>query len=116
MRVSILKKNKVFQKTYMKIDYTSLVSTPNVQKVAASGITWCQQGRGEWDPKFVCLHAVSTAQMDPTEKLALQLKLRRQIAAAAGRKSTTSLPLFMEAFALEVEEELSTLATQYWAK
>ena len=32
---------------------------------------------------------------------------------AAGKKSTTSLSLFMEAYGLEVEEELFTLATQY---
>ena len=36
--------------------------------------------------------------------------------AAAGKKSTTSLSLFMEACGLEVEEELCTLATQYWAE
>ena len=50
--------------------------------------------------------------MSPTERL----KLRRQMAAAAGKKSTTSLSLFMEAYGLEVEEELSTMATQYWAE
>ena len=50
--------------------------------------------------------------MVPTERL----KLRRQLAAAAGKKSTTSLSLFMEVFGLEVEEDLSTLATQYWAE
>ena len=54
-------------------------------------------------------HAVG---MSPTERL----KLRRQMAVAAGKKSTTSLSLFMEAYGLEVEEELSTLATQYWAE
>ena len=37
------------------------------------------------------------------------------MAAAARKKSTTSLSLFMEAYGLEVEEELSTLATQYQA-
>ena len=37
------------------------------------------------------------------------------MAAAAGRKSTTFLSLFMEAYGLEIEEELSTLATQHWA-
>ena len=37
-------------------------------------------------------------------------------AAAAGKKSTTSLSLFMEAFGLEEEEELSTVAIQYWAE
>ena len=50
--------------------------------------------------------------MAPTERL----KLRRQMAAAAGKKSTTSLSLFMEAFGFEVEEELSTIATQTWAE
>ena len=55
------------------------------------------------------VHAVGMA---PTERF----KLRRQMAAAAGKKSTTSLSLFMEAFGLEVEEDLSTLATQYWAE
>ena len=38
------------------------------------------------------------------------------MAAASGKKSTTSLSLFMEAYGLEVEEELSTMATQYWAE
>ena len=35
--------------------------------------------------------------------------------AAAGKKSTTSLSLFVESYGLEVEEELSTMATQHWA-
>ena len=38
------------------------------------------------------------------------------MAAAAGKKSTTSFSLFMEAYGLEVEEELSTIATQLWAE
>ena len=38
------------------------------------------------------------------------------MAAAAVKKSTTSLSLFMEAYGLEVEEELSSLATQYWVE
>ena len=42
--------------------------------------------------------------------------MRRQMAAAAGKKSTTSLSLFMETYGLEVEEELSTMAIQYWAE
>ena len=37
------------------------------------------------------------------------------MAAAAGKKSTTSLSMFMEAYGLEMEEEPSTVATQYWA-
>ena len=36
--------------------------------------------------------------------------------AAAGKKITTSLSLFMEANGLEVDEKLSTLATQYWSE
>ena len=54
--------------------------------------------------------------------------MRRRMAAAAGKKSTTSpfffffeaqttsLSLFMETYGLEVEEELSTVAIQYWAE
>ena len=38
------------------------------------------------------------------------------MAAAAGKKSTTSLSLFMETYGTEVEEELSNMATQYWAE
>ena len=38
------------------------------------------------------------------------------MAAAAGKKSTTSLSLFMEVNGLEVEDEISTMATQYWAE
>ena len=38
------------------------------------------------------------------------------MAAAAVKKSTTSLSLFMEASVFEVEEELSTMATQYWTQ
>ena len=37
-------------------------------------------------------------------------------AAAAGKKCTTSLSLFMEVFGLEVEEDPFNLATQYWAE
>ena len=38
------------------------------------------------------------------------------MAAAAGQKSTTSLSLFMGTCGLEVEEELSTMAIEYWAE
>ena len=38
------------------------------------------------------------------------------MAAAAGKNRTASLSLFMEAYGLEVEEELSTVATQYRAE
>ena len=49
-------------------------------------------------------------EMAPTERF----KLRRQVA-AAGTKRTTSF-FFMEAFCLEMEDELSTAATQTWAE
>ena len=52
-------------------------------------------------------HAVG---MSPPEKL----KLRRQMAAAAGKKSTTAV--LVHGGSLEVEEELPTMATQYWAR
>ena len=57
--------------------------------------------------KNVEVHAVGMA---PTERL----KFGRQMTAAVVKKSTTSLSLFMETYGLEVEEELSTMATQYW--
>ena len=38
------------------------------------------------------------------------------MAVAAGKKGTTSLSLFMEAYGLEAEEELSIMATQIWAE
>ena len=37
------------------------------------------------------------------------------LTAAAVKKSTTCLSLFMEAYGPEVEEELSSMATQCWA-
>ena len=60
-------------------------------------------------PRALGAHAVG---MSPTERL----KLRRQMAAAADKKSATLLSLFMEACGIEVDEELSTMATQYWAE
>ena len=74
---------------------------------APSGATPTGKSSSTYGNK-VPVHAVGMA---PTERL----KLRRQMAAAAGKKSTTSLSLFMEAYGLEVEEELSTMATQTWA-
>ena len=38
------------------------------------------------------------------------------MAAAAGKKSRTSLFLFMEVYGLEVDFEISTMATQCWAE
>ena len=82
-RFSIIKKKKAFQKQYMKV---------GVKKLLLGGMV----------PARTCgAHAV---EMSPTERL----KLRRQMAAAAGKKSTTSLSLFIEAYGREIEEELST--------
>ena len=85
--VSLIEKNKALQKNYMKV---------GVKKLPRAGMMPARTWR---------VHAVGMA---PTEKL----NLRRQMAAAAGKKSTTSLSLFMEAYCLEEEEELSTMATQ----
>ena len=45
-----------------------------------------------------------------------RLKLRRQMAAAAGKKESVSLSLLMEVNILDVEEELSTTAPLAWAE
>ena len=81
MRFSLIKKNKAFQQNYMKV---------KVKKLLRAGMM----------PASTCgVHAVEMAHTE---------RLRRQMAAAAGKKSATSLSLFMEAYDLEVEEELST--------
>ena len=46
----------------------------------------------------------------------VKFKLRRQIAAAPGKKESTSLSLFLEVNDCEVEEELSTKAMPAWAE
>ena len=83
VRFSLVKKNKAFRKNYMKV---------GVKKLLRAGMVPARTWR---------VHAVEIA---PTERL----KWMRQMAAAAGKESTTSLSLFMEAYGLEVEEELST--------
>ena len=45
-----------------------------------------------------------------------QKLLRRQVAATAGKKRSTSVSLFLEAYGLAVEAELSTMATPTWAE
>ena len=92
MRFSIIKKNKAYQKNNMKV---------GVKKLLRAGMMPART----WGA-----HAVG---MSPTERL----KLRRQMAAATGKKSTTSLFFFfMEVYGLEVEDEISTIATQFWAE
>ena len=44
-----------------------------------------------------------------------RLKLRRQVAAAAGKNLSVSLSLFIEPNNLEGKEDLSTMATLCWA-
>ena len=91
VRFSLIRKNKAFQKSYMKVVIKKLLRTGMVP-----GRAW----------------RARALEMAPTERL----KLRKQMAAAAGKKSTTSLSLFMEAYGLAAEEELATMATQNWAE
>ena len=81
VRFSLVTKNKAFQKSYVEV---------GVKKLLRAGMMPART-RG-----------VHAAGMSSTERL----KLRRQMAAAAGKKSTSSLSLFMEAYGLGVEEEL----------
>ena len=90
VRFSLIKKNKAIRKNYIKV---------GVKKLLRAGMVPARTWR---------VHAVETA----LEKL----KLRRQMAAAAGKSSTISLSLFMDVIGLEVEQALSTLAAQYWAE
>ena len=91
MRFLIIKKNNALQKSYMRVD---------VKHVLRAGMmpvrTWG-------------VHAVVMASTE-------RLKLKRQVAAAAGKKNTTSLLLFMEANGLRRRIGTFTLATQYWAE
>ena len=66
MRISITKKNEAFQKSHMKV---------GVKKLLRAGMV----------PARTEVHAVGMARTE-------RLKLRKQMAAAAGKKSTTSLP------------------------
>ena len=87
MRFSIFKRKKAFQKNYMKV---------GVKKLLRAGMVPARTWR---------VHAVEIA---PTERL----NLRRQMTAAAGKKSTASLSWFMEAYGLEP----STMTTRHWAE
>ena len=89
--VSITEKNRVFQTYYMKV---------GVKKLSRAGMGPARTWR---------VHAVEIA-------LPGRFQLRRQMAAAAGKKGTTSLSLFMEASGFAVGKELSTMATQISAE
>ena len=92
VRFSIARRNRVFQKTYLRIGLRKLL---RMGSVLARG--WRVQAVG----------------IAPTERL----KLRRQMASAvAGKEESVSLSLFMDVNNLEVEEELSTMATLAWAE
>ena len=90
VRFSLIKKKKAFQKSYMKVGVKKLLST-SMEPTSACGA-----------------HAVGMASTQ-------RFKLRRQMA-AANKKEDDLMSLFMEAYGLEVEEELSTIATQTWAE
>ena len=81
VRFSLIKKKKI-QKNYIKV---------GVKKLFRAGVMLART----WEARAV--------RLAPTERL----KLRWQMAAAQGKKSVTSLFLFMEACGLVVEEELS---------
>ena len=87
MRFSIVKKNKASQKNHIKMCFTKLLR------------------EGMMPTRRCGAHAFG---MSPTERL----KLRRQMAFAADKKKAHFF-LFMEAYGLEVEEGLSTMATQF---
>ena len=80
---SLFKKREAFRKNCVKVE---------AKKLLRAGMVPAKTWR---------VHAVGMAQTE-------RLQLRRQVAAAAGKQSTTSLSLFMEASGLEVEEDLST--------
>ena len=85
-------KNRVFQQNFLRI---------GVRKLLRMGWVLARVWGGQ---------AVG---ISPTEK---KLKLRRQVAVAAGKKESVSLSLFLEVNNLEVEEELSTMTTLFWAE
>ena len=84
-------KNGVFQKNCMRIGVVKLLRMGLVSERVRGG------------------QAVGIA---PTERL----KLRRKMAAAACKKKSVSHSLFMDVNSLEVEEQLSTMATIFCAK
>ena len=90
VRFSLIVKNQVFQKNYMRTGVRTLLRT---------GLVPARSWRGQ---------AVDIA---PAERL----KMRRQMAAEAGKESV-SLSFVMEVDNLEVAEELSTMATLAWAE
>ena len=87
---SIIKNNKAFQKNCMKVE---------VKKLLRAGMMPART----WGA-----HAVG---ISPTARL----KLRGQMAAAAGKEST-DIPVFVHGSTLEVEDESSTMTTQYWVE
>ena len=90
VRFSLVEKNEAFQKNYMMVDVKNFASRNGTSKNVGSKCS----GDGSH-----------------------RIFLRRQMAAAAVvKKNATSLSLCMETFGLEVEEDLSTLATQTWAE
>ena len=89
-RFSIVRKNRIVQKNYLGTE---------ARRLLRMGFVLARVWEGE---------AVDTS-------LPERLKLRRQIAAAAGKNESVSLSLFVEVHNFEVEEELSTMATVFWA-
>ena len=88
---SVIGENRVFQKNYMRT---------GMRKLLRTGLVLARAWEGQ---------AVGIA---PTDRL----KLRREMAAAAGKKESVPLSLFMEVNNLEIEKELSTMATLAWTE
>ena len=78
---------------------------------AESNETWCEE---VVDDRLVPARVWGgqAVVMSPTDRL----KLRRRMAAAAGKKEFALLSLFMEVNDRKVEEELSTKATSFLRK
>ena len=91
VRCSVIRKSLVFQKNNMKT---------GARKLLRMGLVLARVWREQ---------AVATS-------LAERLKLRRQMAAAAGKTESVSSSLFMELNNLEIGEELSTMPTLSWTE
>ena len=88
VRLSLIKKNKAFQKEEP--------DEGRIKQLLRMGLVSARAWKSlQWD---CCGRKI--------------LKLRRQMVAAAGKKGSTSLSLFLGAYGPEVEEDLSFIATQ----
>ena len=90
VRLSFIQKNEVFQKKNEGVGQEGVTSGTGASKDLVSACS-----------RFGSYRTIEIEEADGS---------------SSGQKSTTTLSLFMEVYGLEVDEELSTLATQYWAE